>query len=174
MRYKFAIALVIGADLHVVNSSLDTERHLASRAHEIFDKLTPEKIENAVPLELTLDDISYVHNDKSTRLRGKGTDQTSHKHHKKVKKRGKRNNRRVLKDSDNKENEPSALNEVVDDSDWPYAGQIQSATGRILFQFSSNQVYKCSGTVIEDGVEGRSIVLTAGELYLQASWNSLL
>jgi hypothetical protein len=184
-KYKYSIAAVISAHLlHIANSSrLDFERRLASRAKEIFDQLTPEKIENAVPLELTLDDTTYVHNDKSNRLRGKGGDDntTSRKRHKNEKKHGKRKNNkeRVLKDksteqvnensnnnrnnvgSNNEETKSTTLNEVVDDSDWPYSGQIQSATGRILFQFSSNQIYKCSGTVIQDDTAGRSIVLTA-------------
>lgn len=60
-----------------------------------------------------------------------------------------------------KETRAAFLNEVVDDRNWPHNGSIQSATGRILFKFSSDQIYKCSGTVIQDDTIGRSIVLTA-------------
>jgi hypothetical protein len=56
------------------------------------------------------------------------------------------------------------------DSDWTRGGAIQSATGRILFEFDgSAETYVCSGTVIRDGPDGqtpdhdngRSIVQTA-------------
>ncbi|KAL7517206.1 hypothetical protein ACHAWX_002145 [Stephanocyclus meneghinianus] len=51
---------------------------------------------------------------------------------------------------------------VVGDSNWPYGGGIQSATGRILFEFNGSGTYVCSGTVVQDGdIQGRSVILTA-------------
>lgn len=56
------------------------------------------------------------------------------------------------------------------DSDWSYGGTVQSATGRILFEFDgSDETYVCTGTVVHDGPDGdtpdhdngRSIVQTA-------------
>ena len=184
VRRNFAVAAAaITAHLRIADASHindeEFERRLASKAHEIFDKLTPEKIASAIPLELTLDEA-----DELKHLRGKK--------HQKGRKHGKHNKKRQLKDkstdnsaSDNKnsrsvenhsqdgnsknnrndnsneQSKSTTLSYVANDSDWPYAGPIQSATGRILFQFSSNQVYKCSGTVVRDETTGRSIVLTA-------------
>jgi hypothetical protein len=52
--------------------------------------------------------------------------------------------------------------DVVGDSNWPYGGGIQSATGRILFEFHGSETYVCSGTVVKDGdLEGRSIILVS-------------
>jgi hypothetical protein len=51
--------------------------------------------------------------------------------------------------------------DVVGDSNWPYGGGIQSATGRILFEFNGSGTYVCSGTVVKDGKNGRSVILTA-------------
>ncbi|KAL7463661.1 hypothetical protein ACHAXS_004014 [Conticribra weissflogii] len=52
---------------------------------------------------------------------------------------------------------------TVQDSNWPYDGPIQSATGRILFEFTGTSTFVCSGTVIDDGSNnnGRSIIVTA-------------
>jgi len=52
--------------------------------------------------------------------------------------------------------------DVVADSNWPYGGGIQSATGRILFEFNGSGTFVCSGTVVKDGeIKGRSIIFTA-------------
>lgn len=51
---------------------------------------------------------------------------------------------------------------VVGDSNWPYGGGIQSATGRILFEFNGSGTYVCSGTVVQDGdIQGRSVILVS-------------
>jgi hypothetical protein len=53
--------------------------------------------------------------------------------------------------------------DVVADSNWPYGGGIQSATGRILFEFDGSGTYVCSGTVVkDDGIDGRSVILVSG------------
>jgi hypothetical protein len=45
---------------------------------------------------------------------------------------------------------------------WPNnVGEVYSAVGKVFFTMSGTN-YVCSGTVVEDGVAGRSIVLTAG------------
>ncbi|KAL7543266.1 hypothetical protein ACHAXR_012574 [Thalassiosira sp. AJA248-18] len=51
----------------------------------------------------------------------------------------------------------------VADSNWPHPNTaIQKATGRIMFEFdNSGQSFVCSGTVVCDGVSGRSIIQTA-------------
>jgi hypothetical protein len=50
--------------------------------------------------------------------------------------------------------------DIVGDSNWPYGGGIQSATGRILFEFDGSGTYVCSGTVVKDDeVKGRSVIL---------------
>lgn len=76
-------------------------------------------------------------------------------------KQNRSNSKNDSKNNSYEESDSTKLDEVIDDSEWLHSGPIQSATGRILFQFSSNQIYKCSGTVIEDNTTGRSIVLTA-------------
>ena len=52
--------------------------------------------------------------------------------------------------------------DVVADSNWPYGGGIQSATGRILFEFNGSGTFVCSGTVVKDGeIKGRSIIFVS-------------
>lgn len=174
---KFVALAAIGTNgIYIVNaatnrnefttSTQDFERHLASKAHEIFSRLTPEEIASAVPLELTIDgpkasiDTSHAQSETADHLRGRKNHKTAKKHKKGMKNKTRSDSEtptRGLKEKDDNDK----LNEVVDDSDWPYKGPIQSATGRILFKFSSNQIYKCSGTVVQDDTTGRSIVLTA-------------
>ena len=51
---------------------------------------------------------------------------------------------------------------VVGDSNWPHGGGIQSATGRILFEFNGSGTYVCSGTVVKDDeIKGRSVILVS-------------
>jgi len=56
---------------------------------------------------------------------------------------------------------------VVVNSPWPGTATIQQTAGRIYFEMPSNvkqtrwSGYVCSGTVVNDGVAGRSIVVTA-------------
>lgn len=55
--------------------------------------------------------------------------------------------------------------DVVADSNWPYGGSIQSATGRILFEFNGSGTFVCSGTVVKDGdIKGRSIIFVSFSL----------
>ena len=59
----------------------------------------------------------------------------------------------------------------VEDADWPHAGAVRTATGRIMFEFDdgSDRCFVCSGTVVmdrqrgrtPDGGNGRTIVQTA-------------
>lgn len=49
----------------------------------------------------------------------------------------------------------------VDEANWPYGGDVQTSTGRILFEFPNTSVFVCSGTVVKSDTTGRSIVLTA-------------
>lgn len=59
--------------------------------------------------------------------------------------------------------------QVVSDKNWPHGGNIQLATGKILFEFRGQGDFVCSGTVIMDGSNGsspnerngRSIIQTA-------------
>ena len=59
--------------------------------------------------------------------------------------------------------------QVVSDKNWPHGGNIQLATGKILFEFKGQGDFVCSGTVIMDGSNGsspnerngRSIIQTA-------------
>lgn len=60
------------------------------------------------------------------------------------------------------------LNNVVRDESWPYGGVIQMSTGRILFFFDGN-AYVCTGTVIKDDIQDRTIVLTAAHCAYQYS-----
>lgn len=56
---------------------------------------------------------------------------------------------------------------TVTNAEWPNEGDIQLAAGRIYFEMPSNarrkrwDGYVCSGTVVSDGVSGRSVILTA-------------
>mmetsp|Transcript_11928 Transcript_11928/g.17813 ORF Transcript_11928/g.17813 Transcript_11928/m.17813 type:complete len:681 (-) Transcript_11928:616-2658(-) len=59
--------------------------------------------------------------------------------------------------------------QVISDKNWPHGGNIQLATGKILFEFRGQGDFVCSGTVIMDGSNGsspngrngRSIIQTA-------------
>lgn len=57
--------------------------------------------------------------------------------------------------------------DVVANDPWTFEGEVQSAAGRIYFEMPSNARrtrwagYVCSGTVVEDGLTGRSIIITA-------------
>ena len=64
-------------------------------------------------------------------------------------------------DKEEKEEELMKLG-VVGDSNWPHGGGIQSATGRILFEFNGSGTYVCSGTVVkDDAIKGRSVILVS-------------
>jgi len=62
---------------------------------------------------------------------------------------------------------PPDSGDTVTNAAWSYGGDIQSASGRIYFEMPSNPKWKrwngyvCSGTVVVDGVTGRSVILTA-------------
>ncbi|MCM2312905.1 MAG: hypothetical protein NDI84_16050, partial [Steroidobacteraceae bacterium] len=57
--------------------------------------------------------------------------------------------------------------DVVANDPWAFDGEVQSAAGRIYFEMPSNARrtrwagYVCSGTVVDDGIVGRSIIITA-------------
>ncbi len=58
--------------------------------------------------------------------------------------------------------------DTITNAAWSDGGEIQSAAGRIYFEMPANKKrkgpwsgYVCSGTVVQDGTSGRSIVLTA-------------
>jgi len=56
------------------------------------------------------------------------------------------------------------------DTNWSYAGAIQAATGRILFEFdNTGQTYVCSGTVIHDGPSGKTPDHTNGRSIIQTA-----
>jgi hypothetical protein len=56
---------------------------------------------------------------------------------------------------------------IVENAPWENGGAVQTAAGRIYFEMPSNPQrkrwagYVCSGTVVTDGVTGRSTILTA-------------
>ena len=49
----------------------------------------------------------------------------------------------------------------VGEAEWPYKGDVQTSTGRILFEFPNTAIFVCSGTVVKSDTTGRSVVLTA-------------
>ena len=51
------------------------------------------------------------------------------------------------------------LTEEVSDESWPYGGLVQKSTGRILFFFDGN-AYVCTGTVLDDEVEDRTVIVS--------------
>lgn len=58
---------------------------------------------------------------------------------------------------------------TVTNAAWSNGGDVQTAAGRIYFEMPSNAKrkgpwngYVCSGSVVEDGTSGRSLILTAG------------
>ena len=57
--------------------------------------------------------------------------------------------------------------DTITNAQWPGGGDVQTATGRLFYEMPSNQRrkrwsgYVCSGTVVTDGVSGRSVILTA-------------
>jgi hypothetical protein len=57
---------------------------------------------------------------------------------------------------------------VVANAEWAGGGDIQQTAGRVYFEMPANarrkgpwSAYVCSGTVVTDGVSGRSVILTA-------------
>lgn len=49
---------------------------------------------------------------------------------------------------------------LIKDSNWPYDGAIQSAVGRILFEFGGNGgTYVCSGTVVKGESRWSKVVI---------------
>ena len=57
--------------------------------------------------------------------------------------------------------------DTITNGSWSFGGAVQTAVGRIYFEMPNNPKWKrwagyvCSGTVVVDGVTGRSIILTA-------------
>jgi hypothetical protein len=62
--------------------------------------------------------------------------------------------------------ESGVLTQEVRDESWPYGGLVQKSTGRILFFFDGN-AYVCTGTVLDDEVEDRTVILTAAHCAYQ-------
>ena len=56
--------------------------------------------------------------------------------------------------------EVGVLTEEVSDESWPYGGLVQKSTGRILFFFDGN-AYVCTGTVLDDEVEDRTVIVSS-------------
>ncbi|TXS95989.1 hypothetical protein FV139_00305 [Parahaliea maris] len=67
---------------------------------------------------------------------------------------------------------PPPSGDIIINSSWAGGGEVQDAAGRIYFQMPEIQrrgrtesitwlSYVCSGTVVNDGVSGRSVILTA-------------
>jgi hypothetical protein len=57
--------------------------------------------------------------------------------------------------------------DVVTNAQWTFDGAVRTAAGRIYFEMPSNTLlnlwdgYVCSGTAVQDGTTGRSIIITA-------------
>jgi hypothetical protein len=57
--------------------------------------------------------------------------------------------------------------DTVENSPWTQGGAVQTAVGRLYFEMPGNARrtrwvgYVCSGTVVDDGTSGRSVILTA-------------
>ena len=58
--------------------------------------------------------------------------------------------------------------DIITNEPWTDGGDVQTAVGRLYFQMPSNSKlkgpwngYVCSGTVVNDGASGRSLILTA-------------
>lgn len=59
--------------------------------------------------------------------------------------------------------------QVVSDNNWPHGGNIQQATGKILFEFRGQGDFVCSGTVIMDGSNGASPNTRNGRSIIQTA-----
>jgi len=64
---------------------------------------------------------------------------------------------------------PPSGSDTIINQVWNDGGTVQTAAGRIYFEMPNNmkrkgpwQGYVCSGTVVDDGTSGRSVILTAG------------
>lgn len=69
--------------------------------------------------------------------------------------------------SEDEETELAAvLGQEVRDKDWPHGGVVQLSTGRIMFYFDDHP-YVCTGTVLEDTPNDRTVILTAGHCVYQ-------
>ena len=57
--------------------------------------------------------------------------------------------------------------DIIENAVWTSGGAVKTAVGRLFYEMPSNQRrkrwngYVCSGTVVTDGIGGRSIILTA-------------
>jgi hypothetical protein len=65
------------------------------------------------------------------------------------------------------------LSQEVRDESWPYGGVIQKSTGRILFFFDGN-AYVCTGTVLDDEIEDRTVIVSSHLVHLLLSVASLM
>ena len=59
--------------------------------------------------------------------------------------------------------------QVVSDRNWPHGGNIQQATGKILFEFRGQGDFVCSGTVVMDGNNGSSPDRSNGRSIIQTA-----
>eukprot|EP00986_Skeletonema_menzelii_P010332 scaffold5032_cov144-Skeletonema_menzelii.AAC.4 len=59
--------------------------------------------------------------------------------------------------------------QVISDTNWPHGGNIQYATGKILFEFRGQGDFVCSGTVVMDGSNGSSPNTRNGRSIIQTA-----
>jgi hypothetical protein len=64
------------------------------------------------------------------------------------------------------------LTKEVRDESWPYGGVVQKSTGRILFFFDGN-AYVCTGTVLDDEIEDRTVIVSLFSRFCQLFIRSL-
>jgi len=120
-----------------------------SRAQQVVEVWTAESMDQAVPRDYTLlvDDEMEEEEEDGNPTSGGG---------------GNGRNRHLLR----KKQQARSLEDVaVSDDPWENGGHVQTAVGRIYYQMKNQdgitKNYLCSGTVVTDSVEGRSIILTA-------------
>ena len=133
----------------------------SERAQKVFDFWTAERIAEAKPRDLVIDERGLGY------LRGVNGSLTPYGH-----------SVRPQKGIDEKEPRPGNGNGggggkpggggdgggVIKNSPWTAGGAVQTAAGRLLYEMGgegSGDYYVCSGTAATDGATGRSIIITA-------------
>ncbi len=124
----------------------------SDKSKRIIEHWTPERIQNATPRDLVIDNkgLGYI--------RGRDGALIRHGSGKPIP---------MMGPPGGGGTEPPAPAHVVTNSGWSNGGLILQTAGRLLYEMPTNKrgtrwgAFVCSGTVVNDGATGRSVIITA-------------
>ncbi|MGD9798962.1 MAG: hypothetical protein AB7F91_10460 [Parvularculaceae bacterium] len=121
----------------------------SARAQKVFDFWTAERVAQAKPRDLVIDNRGYAY------MRGVDGSLAPYGH-----------SVRALKSpAEPKKGKPGGSGGgIVKNAPWTAGGTVQTAAGRILFEMGgegSGDYYVCSGTAATDSTSGRSVIISA-------------